>query len=608
MSKRIEHFNFVPPASVKNGKNNIFEAAMINVGSLVTYIFSYAVGKTSFTAERCGKKFVAKLLPLSKKAVGSVKSKFSESFGKAADAFRNFRANVKCSGFMNAVRQQVADACSSAKRNVSVFGSIVNHLVPVAAIVLLVSVVYRTASTSYGISVEYNGKELGVVADESVVNDAQQVIADKACYYDTEDEVYVTASLSIKPLSGYEEVMDEVALANRMEEEIPEIDFSVPAEAEPAEAEPAEAAVEAEPYVAEMELEGKVRAYAVTIDGEYFGAVSDTSDIAQFIEDEKEEYLTDEVVSVSFDKDVEFDYEKYVDPDEVIDQQNVIDKLTSIVSEPVYYEVQAGDSPWNIARDNDMDLEELKNCFITFEGEQIEDITQFCPVGATIQLSAEVPYLQTLVTKQVTYTDVVDYEIIKTEDPDMYKGDSVVDVKGVEGEAEVTALITYKNDVQISKEILDRKIIREPVAKEMRVGTRKTTTEVSTGTGGSGTYFWPVGGGYISDTFGGSRNHKGLDIAAPYGTPIYAAESGTVIKAGNKYDGYGNCVNISHADGNVTVYAHMSSIAISYGDYVVRGQLIGYVGSTGYSTGNHCHFEVRTNGYYNNPADYVSQY
>lgn len=601
MSKRIEHFNFVPTASVKNGKNNIFEAAMINVGSLVTYMFSYAVGKTSFTAERLGRKTVDLLLPLSKKAAGSVKHKFAESFGKASGAFRNFRASVKCNGLLSAVRQELKDAFGSAKRNMSVFGTIVNHLVPVAAIVLLVSVVYRTASTSYGISVEYNGKELGVVADESVINDAQQVIADKACYYDTEDEIYVTASLSIKPLSGYEEVMDEVALATKMEEEIPEIDFS-------AAAEPAEAAVEAEPTAAEQELEGKVRAYAVTIDGEYIGAVSDTSDIAQFIEDEKDEYLTDDVVAVSFDKDVEFDYEKYVDPDEVIDQQNVIDKLTSIVSEPVYYEVQAGDSPWNIARDHDMDLDELKNCFITFDGKQIEDITEYCPIGATIQLSAEVPYLQTLVTKKVTYTDVVDYEIIKTEDPDMYKGDSVVDVKGVEGEAEVTALITYKNDVQISKEVLERTIIREPVAKEMRVGTRKTTTEVSTGSGGSGTYFWPVGGGYISDTFGGSRGHKGLDIAAPYGTPIYAAESGTVIKAGNKYDGYGNCVNISHADGNVTVYAHMSSIAINYGDYVVKGQLIGYVGSTGYSTGNHCHFEVRTNGYYNNPADYVSQY
>ena len=107
---------------------------------------------------------------------------------------------------------------------------------------------------------------------------------------------------------------------------------------------------------------------------------------------------------------------------------------------------------------------------------------------------------------------------------------------------------------------------------------------------------------------GDGRGHKGLDIAAPYGTPIYAAASGTVTRAANKYDGYGNSVMVANDDGNVTMYGHMSSIAISYGDYVVKGQLLGYVGSTGYATGNHLHFEVRSNGYYLDPLDYVSQY
>ena len=103
-------------------------------------------------------------------------------------------------------------------------------------------------------------------------------------------------------------------------------------------------------------------------------------------------------------------------------------------------------------------------------------------------------------------------------------------------------------------------------------------------------------------------HHKGIDIAARYGTAIYASESGNVTIAGNKSDVYGIGVMISHGDGNVTVYANMSTSAISNGEYVVKGQLICYVGSTGDSTGNHCHFEVRTNGYYNNPTSYVSQY
>ena len=486
-----------------------------------------------------------------------------------------------------------------------------NYGVPIAAIAVLIGVVYNTASTSYGIAVEYNGQELGVVTAESVVTDAQKTIADRAVYYDTNnDEVLVTANLSIKPLNALDEVIDEVALADKMEEQLTVVN-SAAEETEQADETASEQETEEALIAAaadESEIDGKVRAFIVTVDGEQIAAVEKTDRITNFIEAQKNKYTGDDVVSVDFDKDIEYSYEQYVSTFDVVDQQYVINRLTSIVSEPVYYEVQNGDSPWNIARDNDMTVDELVNCVATFDGDQISDITQKCPVGTVIQLSAEVPYLQTLVTKNVTYTDTIDYEIVKTEDDNMYQGETAVDVEGVEGEAEFTALVTYKNDVPVSKQILSETIIAEPVTKQVRVGTRETKTEVSTGSGGSGTYFWPVGGGYISAYFGDGRGHKGLDIAAPYGTPIYAAESGTVTRAGNKYDGYGNCVMISHADGNVTVYGHMSSVAISYGDYVVRGQLIGYVGSTGDSTGNHCHFEVRSGSYYNDPSDYVSQY
>ena len=315
-----------------------------------------------------------------------------------------------------------------------------------------------------------------------------------------------------------------------------------------------------------------------------------------------------DVVSVGFDKSVEYTYEQFVYPTEIISQQEVIDKLSSIAAEPVYYEVQNGDNPWNIASHNNISLDELLACPAVYEGDEIDDITSYCPVGAVITLSAEVPYLQTLVTKSETYTVPIDYEIVRTEDEDLYKGEEKVDVAGVEGEAEVTALVTYKNGMIISRNEQSRVVLSEPVTKEVRVGTRPTTTAVSTGSGGSGDYFWPVDGGYISAYMGDGRGHKGLDIAAPYGTPIYAATSGTVTRAANKYDGYGNSVMVANDDGNVTMYAHMSSIAISYGDYVVKGQLLGYVGSTGYATGNHLHFEVRSNGYYLDPLDYISQY
>ena len=116
--------------------------------------------------------------------------------------------------------------------------------------------------------------------------------------------------------------------------------------------------------------------------------------------------------------------------------------------------------------------------------------------------------------------------------------------------------------------------------------------------------------GTITSRFGSNESirnhtHAGLDIAAPKGTAIKAAASGTVTYAGNAGDGYGNYVIISHGNGVTTVYAHCSSLLVSAGQTVSKGEVIAKVGSTGNSTGNHLHFEVRVNGVAYNPQYYV---
>ena len=90
----------------------------------------------------------------------------------------------------------------------------------------------------------------------------------------------------------------------------------------------------------------------------------------------------------------------------------------------------------------------------------------------------------------------------------------------------------------------------------------------------------------------------------PMGTPIYAAEAGQVITASYK-GAYGNCVIIDHGGSYSTLYGHQSRMGVSVGQTVSRGQVIGYVGTTGYSTGNHLHFEVRVNGVPQNPLSYT---
>lgn len=126
-----------------------------------------------------------------------------------------------------------------------------------------------------------------------------------------------------------------------------------------------------------------------------------------------------------------------------------------------------------------------------------------------------------------------------------------------------------------------------------------------------GVFMWPVSG-RISSPFGyrlhpilkQRKLHTGLDISAPSGTPVKAANSGTVIKSG--YAGsYGNMVMIDHGGGIVTLYAHNSRLAVGTGTKVQKGQVISYVGSTGRSTGPHLHFEVRVNGHYKNPMGWL---
>ena len=154
-------------------------------------------------------------------------------------------------------------------------------------------------------------------------------------------------------------------------------------------------------------------------------------------------------------------------------------------------------------------------------------------------------------------------------------------------------------------------------ASEIVGTTQQPSGGGSSGSGGytsTGNFTWPVPGftrlttRFQEWTYGGY--HRGIDIASTggrsiYGAPIVAADSGVVIKAGWN-NSYGNCVYIDHGGGYVTRYAHASSLAVSQGQTVTKGQTIAYVGNTGDSFGAHLHFEVILNGTLKNPMSYFS--
>lgn len=152
-------------------------------------------------------------------------------------------------------------------------------------------------------------------------------------------------------------------------------------------------------------------------------------------------------------------------------------------------------------------------------------------------------------------------------------------------------------------------------SKKSSSGTTSSTTTAAPATKGNGKFMWPVPSssrisspyGYrIHPIYGTKKFHSGIDIAASSGSAIVAAEAGTVILSSWGYNGgYGNYVIISHGNGYTTRYAHCSNLYVKVGDTVKKGQTIAAVGSTGASTGPHCHFEVRINGESQNPVNYL---
>ena len=185
-------------------------------------------------------------------------------------------------------------------------------------------------------------------------------------------------------------------------------------------------------------------------------------------------------------------------------------------------------------------------------------------------------------------------------------GYSKVTTAGVNGITRKTETVVFQNGRQTDRTV-ETKEIKAPVTEVVTVGSAiPVTTEQQRKTVKRAGFVFPLGNvSYkISAYFGDGRNHKGIDLCADAGTPIYAVADGTVISS--KYDGnYGNCVVVDHGNGITTRYAHASVLCAAVGDKVEQGDVVALVGTTGQSTGNHLHFEVAINGNRVNPAPYI---
>lgn len=236
------------------------------------------------------------------------------------------------------------------------------------------------------------------------------------------------------------------------------------------------------------------------------------------------------------------------------------------------------------------------NIFNETNDELATDIVQ----GDKVCIHEEVDPVNVRMVEKGKMKEIIEYETIKKESDDYYKGDTYTKQKGRNGEQIFEGTLTKEGG-----EVTDRdgttRTVKKVRNKIILVGTAERPKTAPTGT-----YGMPIQHYTLSSNFGyrWGRLHSGIDMAAPTGTPIYASDGGTVQRAG-WYAGYGLCVEIDHENGRMTRYGHCSRLLVNVGDKVYQGQNIALVGNTGHSFGSHLHFEINLNGSPVNPRPYL---
>ena len=344
------------------------------------------------------------------------------------------------------------------------------------------------------------------------------------------------------------------------------------------------------------EVSAELRRYQLNVGGTPIGALQDESALNRLLEELKQKYVNENTISAEFADSFRIEH-VYNDDALMTEDEMRAALLSNRTGDSTTYTVVSGDTFNGIAYANDMSVSELKQLNPTVNINRLM-------IGDVLNVKEVVPTLSVKTVDDVTYSEAIPCPVEEREDPTIYKGTSKILEKGVEGEKQIHAEITYLNGHEEGRVVLSETTLREPTTTIKAVGTKERPKTASTGN-----YNWPIrgrvtsyfGGRYI---FGRHSYHSGIDISASYGAAICAADGGTVTFAGWKGT-YGKLVIITHDNGTKTYYAHNSSLLVSSGQKVYKGQQIAKAGSTGRSTGVHCHFEVRVNGNAVNPLSYL---
>ena len=438
---------------------------------------------------------------------------------------------------------------SGVRRNLRLLPRMAMYILPVCALALGSMVFEYVINQPYALAVQVNGETVGYVANEDVFDTAREDVMERISYAGSDK-----TELTIEP--SY-----TIAVAHHMLDEN----------------EMADAIIQS---AGDQIGEGT----ALYLDGELTAVCSDGDALRAYFTSRLEPYEVpdDPNVSVGFNKQVTLEDGLYF-KDSLQDYADVEKALSDVKQAQKVYTVKTGDTLWDIAHKNDLTFRELCALNTNFKGEPLNEKSNIRE-GDELIVTKEEAALEVRITRIETREEEVAFAIETTKSNEYTKGTTKVLQEGQNGLRRVTFQNVYDtNNVLVEQTILSTEVIKEPVNKKVVQGTKKVKSSTKFITG-SGQFIWPVPNyRYCSRWYGG--RHRGVDICAPAGTPIYASAGGTVTKAGyNKAGagtGYGYSVIINHGGGYSSVYAHCLSLVVHAGQTVKQGQLIGYVGSTG---------------------------
>ncbi|MCL0100281.1 peptidoglycan DD-metalloendopeptidase family protein [Peptococcaceae bacterium] len=340
-------------------------------------------------------------------------------------------------------------------------------------------------------------------------------------------------------------------------------------------------------------LKYKISGAVVRVDDVPLFAFDDVSTAKAFIEKLKEQYDVISGAKISFEEDVRV-LEAKVWLDKVVTVAEAIAKVKDSADIPKHT-IKEGDTLWDIAQANNISVDKL----IKLNPELDPGYLQ---IGQELRLSDKEPLINVVCVFEEVLEERIEAPVEIRRNDKLAQGKSKIIQEGEEGLKRVTYRVVKRNGVENKRIVLSEEVVKEPVPRIVEKGTRVL---VASRNFGGGRLAKPSAG-VVTSPFGmrWGRMHTGVDFGAHYGSAVVAAEDGKVIRAG-WFGGYGLCIDISHGNGMVTRYAHLSRINVKVGDQVQKRQVIGAVGNTGNSTGPHLHFEVIINGRPQNPMNYL---